>query len=281
MFCMRKILATLGGLALLFALFLGWCFREATSDPIIRRAELAIPGLERPMTIALLSDIHTGSPAMGEKRLARIAGQINALRPDLVVIAGDFIFGHDPSGAAKRGEALVSPLRQIRAPLGVAAVLGNHDYWTGAPAVRDQLGRAGVTLLENQAVLRGPIALGGISDDFTGHANVAETLRAARALGKPIVLLTHSPDVAPELPADAPLLLAGHTHCGQVLFFGRHVVPPVSRYGTRYRCGVVREGARTVVVTAGLGTSGVPFRLGAPPDIWLLTLVPAQGLARR
>jgi predicted MPP superfamily phosphohydrolase len=272
---MRTILATLGALALLLALFLGWCFREATSDPIVRRAEVAMPGLEKPIRIALISDIHIGTAAMGPRRLARIVGQINALKPDLVVIAGDFIFGHDPQGAARLGPAMVEPLKGLRAPLGVTAVLGNHDYWTGAQTTRGELARAGITLLENSAALRGPIALGGIGDDFSRHADVQATLRAARALGKPIVLLTHSPDIAPALPADAPLLLAGHTHCGQALVFGYNVAPEVSRYGRRYRCGLVREGARTVVVTGGLGTSGVPFRLGAPPDLWLLTLVPA------
>jgi len=275
MFCMRRLLAILAVLVLLGAGFLGWCFREATSDPVVRRAEVAMPGLERPVTIALLSDIHVGTAAMRPKRLGRIVAQVNALKPDLVVIAGDFIFGHDPKGAAKLGPAMVGPLSELRAPLGVAAVLGNHDYWTGPRAVRAQLARAGVTVLENSAVLRGPVALGGISDDFSGHADVPATMRAARRLGKPIVLVTHSPDVAPDLPADAHLLLAGHTHCGQVLVLGQNIAPEVSRYGRRYRCGLVREGTRTVVVTAGLGTSGVPFRLGARPDMWLLTLMPA------
>lgn len=271
---MRKLSLILAGLALLLAAFLGWCFREATSDPVVRRAEVAMAGLERPVRIALLSDIHIGTAAMGPERLSRIVEQVNALKPDLVVIAGDFIFGHDPRGAAKLGPAMIGPLRELRAPLGVTAVLGNHDYWTGPQAVRDQLAGAGVTVLENDAGPRGPIALGGIGDDFSGHADVDATIRAARAIGRPIVLVTHSPDVAPDLPADARLLLAGHTHCGQVLVFGHNVAPAVSRYGARYRCGLVREGARTVIVTAGLGTSGVPFRLGARPDIWLVTLVP-------
>ncbi|WP_137863754.1 MULTISPECIES: metallophosphoesterase [unclassified Sphingomonas] len=271
---MRKLIVLLAGLALSFAGLVGWCYREATSDPVVRRAEVAMPGLDRPVRIALLSDIHIGTVAMGPARLGRIVGQVNALEPDLVVIAGDFIFGHDPQGAAKLGPPMVGPLRQLRAPLGVAAVLGNHDYWTGPQAVRDQLQRAGVTVLENQAALRGPIALGGVSDDFSHHADAPATLRAARALGRPIVLVTHSPDIAPDLPGDARLLLAGHTHCGQALIFGHNIAPQVSRYGTRYRCGLVREGTRTVIVTAGLGTSGVPFRLGARPDVWLVTLVP-------
>lgn len=274
MFDMRIILGTLAALALLIALVACLGFREATRDPVVRRGEVALPGLARPMKIVLLSDIHIGTAAMGPERLARIVGQVNALKPDLIVIAGDFIFGHDPDGAANLGPAMIAPLRQLRAPLGVAAVLGNHDYWTGAQAVREQLGRAGIALIENGAALRGPIALGGVADDFSNHADVAATLRAARALGKPIVLFTHSPDIAPGLPADAHLLLAGHTHCGQGLVFGHNIAPPVSRYGTRYRCGLVREGARTVVVTGGLGTSGVPLRIGAPPDMWLLTLVP-------
>jgi predicted MPP superfamily phosphohydrolase len=158
----------------------------------------------------------------------------------------------------------------------VVAVLGNHDHWTGAQAVRRQLAGAGITVLENRAVARGPIALGGVGDDFSGHADVPATLRAARSIGRPIVLLTHSPDIAPSLPGDAPLLLAGHTHCGQGVLFGLPLAPEVSRYGARYRCGLVREGARTVVVTGGLGTSGVPLRLGAPPDLWLITLVPGR-----
>lgn len=278
---MRILLRIAAGIALLIFLLAAWGYREATSDPIVRRGEVALPGLERPMKIVLLSDIHIGTAAMGPERLTRIVGQVNALKPDLVVIAGDFIFGHDPEGAAKLGPAMIAPLRQLRAPLGVAAVLGNHDYWTGAQAVREQLGRAGITLLENDAALRGPIALGGVSDDFSGHADVAKTLRAARGLGKPIVLLTHSPDIAPDLPGDVPLLLAGHTHCGQGVVFGHNIAPPVSRYGTRYRCGLVREGARTVVVTGGLGASGVSLRIGAPPDLWLLTLVPVAMVQTR
>jgi predicted MPP superfamily phosphohydrolase len=89
------------------------------------------------------------------------------------------------------------------------------------------------------------------------------------------LILTHSPDIAPTLPDEIPLLLAGHTHCGQVVLPLLGPVAEVSRFGARYRCGIRREGNRVVVVTAGLGTSGGPFRLGAPPDLWLLTLGPA------
>jgi uncharacterized protein len=273
MFVMRIFVAAMAVFALFSAAFLGWCYREAVSDPLVRHARIGLPGLDRPLKVALLSDMHIGSATMGAERLARIVAQVNALKPDLVVIAGDFIFDV-PGSAAKLGAPMVGPLSDLDAPLGVLAVPGNHDHATGLETVRAQLARAGVTLLANDAVPVGPIALGGVDDDASGHADVAATLRAARAIGLPILLFTHSPDIAPDLPADVPLLLAGHTHCGQVVLFGQVIAPEVSRFGRRYTCGLVREGARTVVVTAGLGTSEAPFRIGASPDLWLLTLVP-------
>lgn len=255
-------------------LVVGGAFWEARRDPVVRRADLVLPGLAKgiALKVVLISDVHIGNAAMGPRRLARIVAQINALQPDLVLIAGDFIYGRDPNGAAKLGGPMVTPLGALRARLGVVAVLGNHDHWTGAQAVRRQLAAANVRVLENEAAIVGPLALGGVGDDFSGHADLASTLRAARALKRPVLLLTHSPDIAPGLPADAPLLLAGHTHCGQGVVLGHLLAPSVSRYRTRYLCGIVREGARTVVVTGGLGASGVPFRIGAPPDLWLLTI---------
>jgi len=253
-------------------------FREARRDPVVRIATIGLPNWTagaRPVRAVLLSDIHIGTAAMGPERLNRIVDRINALEPDVVLIAGDFIFGHGADNAARLGPAMVAPLSRLRAQLGTIAVLGNHDHWTGAAAVRDQLARAHVTVLDNQAIARGPLAIGGVGDDFTGRANLPATVAALRRLPGARLVLTHSPDIAPDLPDDVTLLLAGHTHCGQVVLPLLGALSDVSRYGARYRCGIRREGARTVIVTAGLGTSGVPYRLGAPPDLWLLTLGPA------
>lgn len=274
---MTLIWRTLTVGVILLAGLLTHAFVTARADPVVRRATIALPDWPtgaKPVTIVLISDIHIGTAAMDAARLDRIVGRINALRPDLVVIAGDFIFGHDPGGAARLGDAMVAPLSHLRAPLGVVAVPGNHDHWTGLSAVREQLTRAGILVLDNQAVMRGPIALGGVGDDFSGHSDIARTLDSVRRLPGAHVLLTHSPDIAPALPADMPLLLAGHTHCGQVVvpFYGP--LSDVSRYRERYRCGVRHEAGRVVVTTAGLGTSGGPFRIGAAPDLWLLTVGP-------
>lgn len=267
-------------LSLLLAglLLAAYSFAEARRDPTVRTAAIALPDWPAgapPIRAVLISDVHIGTAAMGPERLGRIVGQINALRPDIVLIAGDFIFGHAPDSAARLGEPMVAPLSRLRAPLGIVAALGNHDHWTGAATVRDQLRRAGVTVADNAPLARGPLAIGVVGDDFTGRADLPATVRATRRLPGVRLILTHSPDIAPRLPADIALLLAGHTHCGQVVLPVLGPISEVSQYGARYRCGVRKEGSRTIVVTAGLGTSGGPFRLGAPPDLWLLELGPA------
>lgn len=247
---------------------------EARRDPVVRTAALSLPGWPagpKPVRAVLISDIHIGSPAMDAARLDRIVGQIDALHPDIVFIAGDMINGADANSATAIGEAMVAPLSHLKAPLGVIAVLGNHDNWTGAAAVKDQFRRAGVTVLDNQAIVRGPLAIGGIGDRFSGHADIAATLKALLPLSGGRLFVTHSPNIVPLLP-DGSVLLAGHTHCGQVQLFGWY--PGHQPYDKRYRCGLIRDGSHIVVVTAGLGTSGPPVRLGVPPDLWLLTLGP-------
>lgn len=249
-------------------------YRSATSDPLVRRASVSAadwPAGVAPVTIALLSDVHIGNAAMDRDRFARVAMAVTALKPDLVVLAGDFIAGHEPSDAAAAPE-LAAGLTRLRAPLGVVAVLGNHDHWTSAARVRSVLERAGVTVLVNGAVRRGPLVVGGVDDLVTHHADLPATRTSMAAVGGARVVVSHSPDVAPR--ANAGLVLAGHTHCGQMLlpFYGSPV--NVSRYGDRYLCGMVREGARTTIVTAGVGTSLLPLRWGVPPDLWLVRAGP-------
>jgi len=267
-------------LALLGAAFLVG-LREAVSPPVRREAHLALAGWPKdtpPLRLALLSDIHLGNRAMTPERLGRIVEEVNAARPDIVLIAGDFLAGSRSDGAEAKAAALTAPLSRLRAPLGVVAVLGNHDYWTAPQAVRAALEKAGVTVLVNRAVQRGPLALLGVDDAFSGHDDVPAALASTRLRGVPVVL-SHSPDVVHRLGTGFPLVLAGHTHCGQVVlpWYG----PVTTRaplagwkplYDPRYRCGLVERDGRTVVVTAGVGSGTTPIRLGAPPDWWLLTL---------
>ena len=278
----RAVLTIAVGLSAVLLVLLG--LLNVFADPVRRETRLAIAGWpagEPPLRLALLSDIHVGGQVMSEARLARIAAQVNAAKPDLVLIAGDFVNGYGPSGAPAPATRLTAPLRRLRAPLGVVAVLGNHDHWTDATAVRSALRAAGIVVLENEAVQRGPVTLVGIGDVFSGHAAIGPALAAARRLPGPKVALTHSPDLAPALPGDIALLLAGHTHCGQIVL--PIVGPLLGRaphlgwkrlYDRRFRCGLVRQKAMPVIVTAGIGAGTLPLRIGAVPDWWLVTIGP-------
>jgi predicted MPP superfamily phosphohydrolase len=272
---MRLLIKIVGTIVVLVAGLALWGHLNARADPIVRRATIALPGWPagaHPVTVALFSDVHIGNSTMDADRLTRIVAQVNALRPDLVLIAGDFASTHDSTGAPAGIATLAAPLSGLHPRLGTIATLGNHDEWTGPGVVRHTLEKAGITVLDNQAVQRGPLVIGGAGDMATRHQSVPALLRAMRPLQGARLVVTHSPDLAPTLPADISLLLAGHSHCGQIVL---PLVGPVAEVTyPRYRCGIVREGARTTLVTAGLGTSVVPFRFGAPPDLWLLTLGP-------
>ncbi len=273
----------LGVVLLSFSLLAGWGYRSARAIPVVRRTTIALPNWptgKPPITVALLSDIHIGSPATDVARLVQVVGQINALGPDLVLIAGDFVAGHDPVKGLQYAALLTRPLAGLHARLGAVAVLGNHDHWTSRRAVRAALEAARVTVLANEAVERGPVSVIGIDDGFTGRADIPASLASANPLPGARIVLTHTPDTAKALPpGSAALVLAGHTHCGQAMFpfIGPVVInsPRLRRplYEPRYRCGIIQDPGRTVVVTAGIGAS-LPLRFGAPPDIWLLTLGP-------
>lgn len=262
--------------ALAFAAF---GYRSARADPVVRLASIQLndwPPGATPIRLVLASDIHLESAAMDRARLDRIATQIDALHPDLVVLAGDFIEGSDPHEPATVAPAMIAALRRLHAPLGTVAVLGNHDYWTDAPDVLRLLRQANVTVLRNTAVVRGPIVIGGIDDDSTKHQRVKQTVAAMRGMAGAKIMVAHSPAMARailKLPAPAGLLLAGHTHCGQIVL--PWLGPPVDVVDSHYRCGVVRDPGLITVVTAGLGTSELPLRIGVPPDLWVVTLGPA------
>jgi hypothetical protein len=254
---------------------LGYSWWETTSDPVVRRTAVALPGWPAgapPLRALLLSDLHVGGPDMPPSRLARIVAQANALRPDIVLIAGDFVSDKRSGTRTYSYDEIVAPLKGLRARLGTFAVLGNHDWWRDAGEARAGLRQAGIVVLDNDAVAVGPLSLGGLDDAFTDHDRLEPTLAAMRSLPGARLLLSHSPDPFARLPGDVTLMLAGHTHCGQISL--PLIGPPAtfSDYGRRFACGIVREEGRTLIISAGLGTSVLPLRFGARPDMWLVDL---------
>jgi predicted MPP superfamily phosphohydrolase len=266
------LIGTLLGAALLLV-----SYGTAVRDPAVRNARIAAAGWPAgapSLRLLLVSDVHVAGPDMPPARVRRIVDQINRLSPDIVLIAGDLVSDKRTATRYYSLEEAVEPLAELRPRLATIAVLGNHDHWRDAAAARRALARAGIRLLSNQAVQVGPVAVGGLDDDFTGRADLPETLAALRRLRGPKLLLSHSPDPFPDVGSDIFLMLAGHTHCGQVAPPLIGPISTMSRYGRRYACGLVREGGKTLVVSAGLGTSVLPLRLGAVPDMWLVEVGP-------
>ncbi|MBO9670667.1 MAG: metallophosphoesterase [Sphingobium sp.] len=270
-----RLAATLVLILTGLALYAYW---EASWDPVVRRADVALAGWpkgEKPVTVLLVSDTHVAGPEMPPERLARIVDGLNALKPDLVVLTGDYV--SDKKVATHRysvGES-VAPLGRLRSRLGIVGVLGNHDHWRGAPAFRDAFARHRIALLANEAIRRGPLVIGGVDDEPTGHSDLAATQGAMTALGAgPRILLSHSPDIMPSVRAGVTAVMAGHTHCGQIAlpFIGPLVT--MSRYGKRFACGHIVNAGTDLFVSAGVGTSILPLRFGAPPDVWLIRFGP-------
>jgi predicted MPP superfamily phosphohydrolase len=260
----------------------GYGYWGATRNPVVREARVEIrawPAGQRPLRVLLMSDIHVQGPDMPPERLLRIVQQANALRPDLVLIAGDLIGDKQVASRTYTAEEMAAPLAALQAPMGRFAVLGNHDHWNDGPAVHAALTGAGIRVLTNEAVRVGPLSLGGLDDDFTGRADLGRTVVGMQMAGGVPVLLSHSPDPFPDVPVDVPLMLSGHTHCGQISL---PVIGPLateSRHGKRYACGRIDERGRSLIVSAGLGTSVLPTRIGALPDMWLIELGPAAARA--
>ena len=257
---------------------------NARAMPIVRYANIALPypagASRRPVRVALLTDTHLSGPDNSPRRMARIVAQIDGLRPDLILLGGDYM-GDDKGGVTYNARQSIAVFAGLHAPMGVVAVLGNHDsqskknpYPMTGPGWQAAFTQMGITLLQDRAIRRGPLVIGGLRDVYTSNPDVAGTIRAMAKLGGAPIILSHGPDVFPKLPDAASLTLVGHTHCGQVAlpYWGIVYVP--SKYGTRYACGQYRLGARRMIVAAGVGTSGLPIRLLSPPDIWLITIRP-------
>ncbi len=273
---------------LLFAALAAWAFWLEPSSVTVNRVSLSVPRWndgQRGLKVAVLTDLHVGSPYMGLDKLRRVVARTNEERADVVLLLGDFVIGgRRDEGGTDGGvvggtfvepEPIAAELKNLRAPLGVYAVLGNHDWWFDGVRVTRALEGAGLVVLENRAVRaerdgRG-LWLAGVADLWTRKPDIEGTLKQVDT-DEPVILFTHNPDIFPDVPSRVSLTLAGHTHGGQVNLplVGRPMVP--SQFGQRYAFGHVVEDGRHLYVSGGVGTSIIPARFRVPPEIVIVTL---------
>jgi predicted MPP superfamily phosphohydrolase len=242
----------------------------------ISRHQVAIPGLPeawRGARVVHLSDLHYGDPR-SERLFRWMVRTVNALEPDLILITGDFIVRHPEEVAPA-----VAYVGQLRAQHGVVAILGDHDFqiFTRHPVggIDSALQNAGLRLLRNDALtLPGGLRIAGI-DPVTHKVRCGDLEAALRAEPNPHLLLSHSPDILPEAAAQGvDLVLAGHTHGGQVVvpFYG----PPITHthIGRKHASGWSQYQGTRLFVCRGLA-SHYSLRFFCPPEVALFELTDA------
>jgi predicted MPP superfamily phosphohydrolase len=235
------------------------------------------PAVHAGLRVGVLTDLHAGVIHAGEPALARWVARMNAEAPDLVLLAGDFTDAHPLWGGRLAPERIAERLAALEAPLGRVAVLGNHDWKRFGLRMWTALATAGIPVLENDALALdapgGRLHVAGLADVRQRRPDVARAL-ARVPEDEPVIVLAHDPDTFPFVPARAALTVSGHTHGGQVAVPLARLPFLPSRHGERFARGHIVEHGRHLVVGTGLGTSGLPVRLFAPPELLLLELHP-------
>jgi predicted MPP superfamily phosphohydrolase len=255
------------------------------------------PGLG--LSVGVIADVHAGGPLMPARRIHAIAERTNALEPDIVVLLGDFTASHKLKTRTVAPAEWAEALSVLKAPLGVHAILGNHDWWDDLAAQRARRGpvesrrvleRFGIPVYENDAVRLEkdghPFWLAGLGDQlafvrglrrrrrhWTGPRGVDDLPGTLAKIedNAPVILLAHEPDIFARVPERVSLTLSGHTHGGQVRLFGaaRRLS---ARYDNRFAYGHIVEEGRHLIVSGGLGCSVLPVRIGVPPEIVMVDL---------
>jgi uncharacterized protein len=243
---------------------------------VVTQHRLVLAGLERPLRVAHLTDLHFG-PA---QRLPSVRAWVDAAleqKPELILITGDFLeYRKSLSGVTE----LCAELSRLRAPLGVFGVLGNHDLYAVRLArleLIEPLERAGIRILTNTGIqVRDDVFVAGVDDLWNGKPDLEKALKDAPNSGS-ILLMSHHPDLLETVPARVSLTLCGHTHGGQIVLPLLGALHTGSKYGQRFVQGFVTGalGARGFV-SRGLGTTALPVRYNCQAELAVFDLMPVS-----
>jgi len=252
--------------------FASYGLAGALDRPGLQHTTLALPQLPPEwdgLTIAQISDVHAG-PYMPAERMALVAEMVDNLDPDLVVFTGDQM-DRRPSDA----DLFARGFAGITAPLGVYGILGNHDHYFDPRISEQALVEAGIAPLVNDSrVLRrgdAELALIGLEDLSAGPGRGPDFSLVGRFPNAFRLVLSHQPRTWHDaVSSGAHLMLAGHTHGGQIALTSRNL--NVARLQGRYISGPYRRDEATLYVSRGIGVGAVPLRLGSPPEVDILVL---------
>ena len=247
------------------------------SAHVVQRVTVVIPGwpITRPLRIAFLSDLHAGSHADDATRLTAIVAEAASFAPHLVLHGGDFMNMQLIGGGRLSPRKIAKIIAPLKAPLGCFAVLGDHDQDYGSDEIIAALAAEGVATLNDE---KRNLIFEGKEIDLIGlpgaHRirDAARTLLATLSPATPTIVLTHDPYRFAHVPSGPHITLAGHTHGGQIRFPRIGAIYNASRAPLRWTYGLVKEGDKSLYVSGGLGTSGIPLRIGIPPEYAILEL---------
>ncbi|MGH9511518.1 MAG: metallophosphoesterase [Terriglobales bacterium] len=280
----RRFLQATGALVASGTLALGAdAFALEPNDPKVTHVEVSIrqlPEVFDGLTIVQLSDFHYGELcAIPIRRAVEI---VKKVQPEMVVLTGDFVtvpmwshLLHDRRKVANNAEPCAKILREMKPPMGMFAVLGNHDLDSDPQRITEILQSFGIQVLQNRATAiekeTSRFWLAGADDVLMGKPDLDMTLRSVPK-AEPVILLAHEPDFADEAaryPID--LQLSGHSHGGQIWLplIGAPWLPPLGR---EYPRGLRKVRNLTLYTNIGLGTIRLPVRFNCPPEITVLTL---------
>lgn len=224
------------------------------------------------LRIAFFSDLHAGSPHIDKNYVKNLVRRVNELSPDLILLGGDLVINGVVGGKSIPIEELTPLLKELKAPLGIYAVLGNHDWWNGGERIILNLERAGIAVLDNKAKLIKDFWLVGIGDDYTDHANVSAALAQVTSEA-PRILFMHDPSAIFQMKNNFTVALAGHMHGGQIYIpgFGA-VITPGSAPKAWANSEWVTLPLGSLYVSKGIGTSIIPIRINTLPEFVILDL---------
>ncbi len=265
--------------AVMTIIFLSWGLGIEPGLLRVTATEIRTPSWETywsPLRIAVLSDLHVGSPHIDSEHLESIVATVNAQEPDIVLLLGDYMA--DGFYEAVPPATFAPILGRLSARHGVFAILGEHDWRTGDASVRDALQRAGIRVLSNEAAAVRPAQnrrfwLVGLSDPSSGER--PDYRKAARNVrrGEPVFVMMHNPIHVYRIPPTVAASFAGHTHGGLLnIPYADHVMLVPADTDKSLARGLIRTAGKTLFVSSGIGSNSIPLRINLRPEIAIVTI---------